>query len=699
MKKSKEKEIKKKIIILQKEIEAAKIDYFQNDDPLLSDSEYDSLIKRYKEFKKEYPSLFSNNDKTLNVGTVALSSFNKVEHSKPLLSLANAFNSSDVKNFDESIKRFLGMDLSSDIEYVAEPKIDGLSLSIRYEKGNLILASTRGDGKIGEDVTHNAKTISEIPHYISSAPDILEVRGEVYILKSDFEKLNQYQQLQNQKTFANPRNAAAGSLRQLDSNITKKRPLKFFAYTLGEISNNPVDNQKDLIDLLKKYGFKTTQDFYLCKNFNELNRVYLNFNQIKANLDYDVDGLVYKVNDFKLQKRLGARSSSPRWAIAHKFKPLESFTKILSIEIQVGRTGTLSPVAKLEPVEIGGVIVSSATLHNEDFIKGFDNNGNKIRGGVDIRVGDLVSVYRAGDVIPKIKSVSLSERSINSKEYIFPKFCPDCGNEVKKEKNESSIRRQAGLSCKSQVIERLKHFVSKQAFSIEGFAEKQLLQLYDLDWIKSPTDIFYLETKHGHNSKIPLKNLDNWGEKSADNLFKAIEKSKKIPLNKFIFSLGIRYVGEVVASMLAKYYVEWDIFYDKMKNLSQKNNSALDELVNIDGIGLKSVHELRLFFSNKVSLEITLELPKLIEIEKYQQKNISSPISDMSLVFTGTLETMSRSEAKSIAENMGAKVSSTISSNTNLLISGISSGSKLNRARDKGIKVITENEWLELIKK
>ena len=292
MKKSKEKEIKKKIIILQKEIEAAKIDYFQNDDPLLSDSEYDSLIKRYKEFKKEYPSQFFNNDKTLNVGTVALSSFNKVEHSKPLLSLANAFNSSDVKNFDESIKRFLGMDLSSDIEYVAEPKIDGLSLSIRYEKGNLILASTRGDGKIGEDVTHNAKTISEIPHYISSAPDILEVRGEVYILKSDFEKLNQYQQLQNQKTFANPRNAAAGSLRQLDSNITKKRPLKFFAYTLGEISNNPVDNQKDLIDLLKKYGFKTNQDFYLCKNFNELNRVYLNFNQIKANLDYDVDGLV-----------------------------------------------------------------------------------------------------------------------------------------------------------------------------------------------------------------------------------------------------------------------------------------------------------------------------------------------------------------------------------------------------------------------
>ena len=699
MKKSKEKEIKKKIIILQKEIEAAKIDYFQNDDPLLSDSEYDSLIKRYIEFKKEYPSLFSNNDKTLNVGTVALSSFNKVEHSKPLLSLANAFNSSDVKNFDESIKRFLGKDLLSDIEYVAEPKIDGLSLSIRYEKGNLILASTRGDGKIGEDVTHNAKTISEIPHYISSAPDILEVRGEVYILKSDFEKLNQYQQLQNQKTFANPRNAAAGSLRQLDSNITKKRPLKFFAYTLGEISNNPVDNQKDLIDLLKKYGFKTTQDFYLCKNFNELNRVYLNFNQIKANLDYDVDGLVYKVNDFKLQKRLGARSSSPRWAIAHKFKPLESFTKILSIEIQVGRTGTLSPVAKLEPVEIGGVIVSSATLHNEDFIKGFDNNGNKIRGGVDIRVGDLVSVYRAGDVIPKIKSVSLSERSINSKEYIFPKFCPDCGNEVKKEKNESSIRCHAGLSCKSQVIERLKHFVSKQAFSIEGFAEKQLLQLYDLDWIKSPTDIFYLETKHGHNSKIPLKNLDNWGEKSADNLFKAIEKSKKIPLNKFIFSLGIRYVGEVVASMLAKHYIEWDIFYDQMKNLSQKNNSAFDELVNIDGIGLKSVHELRLFFSNKVSLEITLELPKLIEIEKYQQKNISSPISDMSLVFTGTLETMSRSEAKSIAENMGAKVSSTISSNTNLLISGISSGSKLNRARDKGIKVITENEWLELIKK
>ncbi len=699
MKKNIEKEIKEKIIILQKEIEAAKKGYFQNDNPFLSDSEYDSLIERYKKFKKEYPLLLNNNDNTLGVGTAILSSFNKVEHSTPLLSLANAFSSSDVQNFDESIKRFLGKDLASDIEYVAEPKIDGLSLSIRYEKGNLFLASTRGDGKIGEDVTHNAKTISEIPHFIPSAPDILEVRGEVYILKSDFEKLNKYQQLQNKKTFANPRNAAAGSLRQLDSNITKKRPLKFFAYTLGEISNNPVDNQKDLIELLKKYGFKTNQDFYLCNNFKGLNRVYENFIKLKENLDYDVDGLVYKVNDFNLQKRLGARSSSPRWAIAHKFKPKESFTKILSIEIQVGRTGTLSPVAKLEPVEIGGVIVSSATLHNKDFIKGFDNNGHKIRGGVDIRVGDLVSVYRAGDVIPKIKSVSLSERSIDSKEYTFPKFCPDCGSNVKKENNESSIRCYAGLSCKSQVIERLKHFVSKKAFSIEGFAEKQILQLYDLHWIKSPTDIFYLEKKHGHNSDSPLKKLDNWGERSADKLFKSIDESKKIPLNKFIFSLGIRFIGEVVASILAKYYKEWELFYDKMKNLSQEKNPAFDELVNIDGIGLKCVNELKLFFSNKESLKITFELPKLIEIEKFQQKNVSSSISDMSLVFTGTLETMSRSEAKSIAEKMGAKVSSTISSNTNLLISGISSGSKLDKAREKGIKVITENEWLELIKK
>ena len=426
--------------------------------------------------------------------------------------------------------------------------------------------------------------------------------------------------------------------------------------------------------------------------------VYEDFNQKREKLDYDVDGLVYNVNDFSLQKRLGARSTSPRWAIAHKFKPVESFTKILSIEIQVGRTGTLSPVAKLDPVEIGGVMVSSATLHNEDFIKGFDSSGNKIREGVDIRVGDLVSIYRAGDVIPKIKSVSLSERGKDSTPYIFPKFCPDCGSIVRKE-NESSIRCYAGLSCKSQVIERIKHFVSKKAFSIDGFAEKQISQLYDLGWIQSPVDIFFLKKKHGHTSDLSIKSLDNWGEKSADKLFIAIEKSKKITLDKFIFSLGIRYVGEVVSSILAKYYEEWEVFCKKMENLSLKNSLSLEELLNIDGIGLKSVNELRLFFSNNESLKIIYELPKLIEIEKIQLKNIESSISNMSIVFTGTLETMSRSEAKSIAEKMGAKVSSTISSNTDLLISGDSAGSKLKKAKEKDIKVITENEWLDLIKK
>ena len=698
MKNLKEKEIRDKIIILQTEINKAKQDYFQNDNPYLSDNEYDSLVERYKRLIKEFPSMISENDKTLGIWTTVISSFNKVEHSSPLLSLANAFSSSDVENFDESIKRFLGKDLSSDIQYAVEPKIDGLSLSLRYNKGKLILASTRGDGKIGEDVTHNAKTISEIPRHISNAPDILEVRGEVYILKSDFIKLNQSQKMQNQKVFANPRNAAAGSLRQLNSEITASRPLRFFAYSLGEISHNLVDNQKDLIVLLQKYGFKTNEEFYFCNNLRELMAVYEDFNQKREKLDYDVDGLVYKVNDFSLQKRLGARSTSPRWAIAHKFKPEESFTKILSIEIQVGRTGTLSPVAKLDPVEIGGVMVSSATLHNEDFIKGFDSSGNKIREGVDIRVGDLVSIYRAGDVIPKIKSVSLSERGKDSTPYIFPKFCPDCGSIVRKE-NESSIRCYAGLSCKSQVIERIKHFVSKKAFSIDGFAEKQISQLYDLGWIQSPVDIFFLKKKHGHTSDLSIKSLDNWGEKSADKLFIAIEKSKKITLDKFIFSLGIRYVGEVVSSILAKYYEEWEVFCKKMENLSLKNNLALEELLNIDGIGLKSVNELRLFFSNNESLKIIHELPKFIEIEKFQLKNIQSSISNMSIVFTGTLETMSRSEAKSIAEKMGAKVSSTISSNTDLLISGDSAGSKLKKAKEKDIKVITENEWLDLIKK
>ena len=698
MKNSDKEEMMNKLTALAKEIELARKKYFQEDSPLLTDGEFDSLVARYKKLKKENPDLIPVNDPMIEVGSPPLSAFAKVKHDAPLLSLSNAFNQDDVIRFDESVKRFLGLQSSHELDYMAEPKIDGLSLALKYINGKLFTAATRGDGKIGEDVTRNAITICDIPKTISNAPDVFEVRGEVYILKSDFNKLNEFQRSKNEKIFANARNAAAGSLRQLNSEVTKNRPLRFFAYSLGTISYNFVPSQEQLMKVLSNFGFTVNADRRSCRGVNQLLQTYKHICNKRESLDYEVDGIVYKVNNFSYQERLGARSNSPRWAIAHKFPPEESFTKVLSIEIQVGRTGTLSPVAKLEPVEIGGVMVSSATLHNEDFIKGFDNAGNRIRDGIDIRVGDLVSVYRAGDVIPKVKSINLAERKTDSKPFIFPNCCPECGGKLTKKQNESVIRCHAGLSCRAQVLERMKHFVSKQGCSIEGLGEKQIISFYDLGWLSTPVDIFRLKLNHGKNSARPLEKLANWGKKSAENLFDSIDNSRDLGLERFINALGIRYVGEVVSLTLARYYETWPVFHKKMLNIARGKTDDFEELNNIDGIGLKSAEELRIYFESKETEKLVEQLLLEINITRSASRNVLSPVSGLAVVFTGSLEAMSRSEAKSFAEKMGAKVSNTISSKTSILICGSGAGSKLRKAKEIGIKVLTEDEWIKLVK-
>ena len=683
---------------LANEIELASKAYFSDNSPVLSDGEYDSLVKRFEKIKKEYPDLATGNDPSTRIGDTASSAFTKVEHNIRLLSLSNAFNQEDVLRFDESIKKFLGLELSDPIEYMAEPKIDGLSLALKYRNGHLVTAATRGDGKIGEDVTHNALTINDIPKKITNAPEFLEVRGEVYILKSDFIKLNNSQEAGGQKPFANARNAAAGSLRQIDSQVTKNRPLRFFAYSLDGIAYSLASSQKKLMSVLRDFGFIINRHSTFCIGVDDLIKAYEKISKRRDNLDYEIDGVVYKVNNFNYQERLGARTNSPRWAIAHKFVPDECFTKLLSIEIQVGRTGTLSPVAKLEPVEIGGVTVSSATLHNEDFIKGYDNSGKKIRNGIDIRIGDLVSVYRAGDVIPKVKSINLAERMKGSEPFVFPRFCPECGSKVEKLENESVNRCQAGLSCRAQVVERLKHFASKQCCSIEGFGEKQILNLYNLGWVSTPVDIFRLKSNHGQYAVEPLEELENWGRKSAENLFASIDKSRNLSLEKFINALGIRYVGEGVSLILARYYETWELFYKKMFKIVGGGTAELNELKSIDGIGSKSVEEMRLYFSENENQKLVEELSLEINVKRLISKNISGPISGLTIVFTGSLEGMSRSEAKSSAEKMGAKVSNAISSKTDILVCGLAAGSKLKRAKDIGVKVLTEREWLDYVK-
>lgn len=675
--------------------------YHGDDNPIMTDAEFDFLKKRNLEIELRFPEYKRSDSPTEKIGSLPSETFSKIKHSKKMFSLANAFKNSDLYDFDEQVRRFLNFGVADPLEYTVEPKIDGLSLSLRYEKGKLVFAATRGDGTTGENVTANALRISDIPRNLSTKIDILEVRGEVYMEHKDFETLNQNQGFLGKKIFANPRNAAAGSLRQLDPVITAERPLKFLAYAWGELAEPLDKTQFGAIKKLKDLGFKTNSHTKLCKNIDEALSHYSKLSKIRSELGYDIDGIVYKVDSLNLQSRLGFRSTTPRWAIAHKFPAEYSWTQLQSIDIQVGRTGALSPVARLKPVTVGGVVVSNATLHNQDYIEGRDNSGKEIRAGKDIRINDWVEVYRAGDVIPKISDVDLTRRLEDSTAYLFPSSCPECGSEAVRDEGDAVIRCTGGINCSAQAIEKLKHFVSRKAFDIEGLGGKQI-ELFFVDEtlsVKEPADIFTLELRD-QNNLTKLKERPGFGKKSATNLFDAIKKKKTIELSRFIFSLGIRHVGENVAKLLARHFLTWSKFVQAMSIAQNSESQEYLDLVAIDGIGIAVVNSLVSAFGvGKERNNIDRLVKHLVLLDEIFPDNDTSSLSGKTLVFTGTLEKMSRSEAKSLAENLGAKVSGAVSAKTDLVIAGPGAGSKIKKAEELEIEVLDETAWLNLIGK
>ena len=675
--------------------------YHGDDNPIMTDAEFDFLKKRNLEIELRFPEYKRSDSPTEKIGSLPSETFSKIKHSKKMFSLANAFKNSDLYDFDEQVRRFLNFGVADPLEYTVEPKIDGLSLSLRYEKGKLVFAATRGDGTTGENVTANALRISDIPRNLSTKIDILEVRGEVYMEHKDFETLNQNQGFLGKKIFANPRNAAAGSLRQLDPVITAERPLKFLAYAWGELAEPLDKTQFGAIKKLKDLGFKTNSHTKLCKNIDEALSHYNKLSKIRSELGYDIDGIVYKVDSLNLQSRLGFRSTTPRWAIAHKFPAEYSWTQLQSIDIQVGRTGALSPVARLKPVTVGGVVVSNATLHNQDYIEGRDNSGKEIRAGKDIRINDWVEVYRAGDVIPKISDVDLTRRLEDSTAYRFPSSCPECGSEAVRDEGDAVIRCTGGINCSAQAIEKLKHFVSRKAFDIEGLGGKQI-ELFFVDEtlsVKEPADIFTLELRD-QNNLTKLKERPGFGKKSATNLFDAIKKKKTIELSRFIFSLGIRHVGENVAKLLARHFLTWSKFVQAMSIAQNSESQEYLDLVAIDGIGIAVVNSLVSAFGvGKERNNIDRLVKHLVLVDEILPDNDTSSLSGKTLVFTGTLEKMSRSEAKSLAENLGAKVSGAVSAKTDLVIAGPGAGSKIRKAEELEIEVLDETAWLNLIGK
>ncbi|TCM83372.1 NAD-dependent DNA ligase LigA [Rhodovulum steppense] len=684
---------------LAHQIAQADAAYHLHDAPDISDAAYDALKRRNAEIEARFPALIRPDSPSARVGATPAEGFAKVRHERRMLSLENAFEPAEIAEFDARIRRYLGLGDDAPLIYTAEPKIDGLSLSLRYEGGRLVQAATRGDGETGENVTANARTLSDIPARIEGAPDILEVRGEVYMAHADFEALNTRQAEAGQKTFANPRNAAAGSLRQLDPAITASRPLGFFAYGWGALSAPLADTQKGAIDRLAEFGFPVNPLTALCDGPDALMAHYSAIEQRRATLGYDIDGVVYKVDDLALQDRLGFRSTTPRWAIAHKFPAELAWTRLERIEIQVGRTGALSPVARLMPVTVGGVVVSNATLHNEDYIAGRDSRGMAIRDGKDFREGDWVQVYRAGDVIPKLADVDLSRRPPDAAPYAFPTICPECGSDAIREEGDSVRRCTGGLICPAQAVERLKHFVSRNAFDIEGLGAKQVEMFYrdEVLPIREPADIFTLEARDRAN--IPkLRNREGWGEKSAANLFAAIQARRVIPLNRLIFALGIRHVGEVNADLLARNYLTWQAFEAAMTNATVGGGAEWEQLLSIDGVGQVLASSLVTAFHQPAERASINRLVAHLSVEPAQPRGqVDSPVAGKTVVFTGTLERMTRAEAKARAEALGAKVAGSVSKKTDLVVAGPGAGSKAKQAAELGIETIDEEAWLDLI--
>ncbi|MTI19155.1 NAD-dependent DNA ligase LigA [Rhodobacteraceae bacterium RKSG542] len=682
--------------------------YYRNDAPLISDGEYDELRRRNDALEKQFPELVTADSPSQRVGAAVGEGFGKITHRVPMLSLDNAFDDEDVRDFIGKVRRFLRYDpLMGALVVTAEPKIDGLSLAIRYENGKLVHAVTRGDGTEGENVTANALTISDIPKELpAGVPDVVEVRGEVYMSHADFAALNERMIANGGKPFANPRNAAAGSLRQLNSAITASRPLKFFAYAWGEMSEMPATTQMEMVETFAKWGFVINPLMKRCQSVEELIAVYHHIEENRATLGYDIDGVVYKIDRLDLQERLGFVSRSPRWAIAHKFPAQRAFTILREIEIQVGRTGALTPVAKLEPVTVGGVVVSNATLHNEDYVKGIGQDGKPIRGGKDLRAGDTVIIQRAGDVIPQIVDVDLEKRPEDSVPFEFPQVCPACGSHAVREENTKTGRMDAvrrctgGLICPAQAVEKLKHFVSRGALDIEGLGDKQVETFYELSLeeggIRTPADIFTLRERDS-KALVKLRNREGWGAVSARNLFDAIDARREMDLFRFIFGLGIRHVGEGNAKLLARAYGSWQAFYEAMVKACDHDSEAFRDLNDIDGIGMTVALALTDFFGEQHNIEQLDKLMKEVNPRSVVVADTSaSPVAGQTIVFTGSLVRLSRDEAKAQAEMFGAKVSGSVSKKTDLVVAGPKAGSKLTKAQELGIKVISEDDWFDL---
>ncbi|MEM7236297.1 MAG: NAD-dependent DNA ligase LigA [Pseudomonadota bacterium] len=693
-------EAKSEIADLSQRIRRLNDAYFRDDTPAASDADYDSLKRRLVALETAFADYADPDSPTKKVGAAPSEGFAKVRHRVPMLSLGNAFNPSDVEDFATRVRRFLRLDDDAQLALVAEPKIDGLSLSVRYLRGELVEAATRGDGAEGENVTENALTIADLPARLDGdVPEIFEVRGEVYMSHEDFAALNEAQQAAGAKTFANPRNAAAGSLRQLDPAITATRPLKFFAYTWGEVSALPGETQGDVLTALESWGLSVNPMTQRHLSVADALAHYTQISDARPTLGYDIDGVVYKVDRLDWQRRLGFRSTTPRWAIAHKFPAEVATTTLRSIDIQVGRTGALSPVARLDPVTVGGVVVSNATLHNEDYITGIGGDGLPIREGRDLRVGDVVTVYRAGDVIPKIMDVDPTKRPAGSTRYVFPEICPSCGSPARRERDEAVRRCTGMLICPAQAVERLKHFVSRHAFDIDGLGTKQIETFWELGWIKEPADIFRLNERYGdQGTEIKrLSKLEGWGEKSADNLFAAIDERRRIPLDRLIFGLGIRHVGETTARLLARVHGSWDVFEDILAE-ARENTEARERLLAIDGIGDVVADAAIMFFSAPGNRDVVSRLLSHLDPQTVEAPNSDgSPVAGKTVVFTGTLEQMSRAEAKARAEALGAKVSGSVSAKTDIVVAGPGAGSKLKKAQDLGLMTLNEDEWLAFI--
>ena len=685
--------------------------YHGKDEPEISDADYDALKRRNDAIEAQFPQLVRTDSPSQRVGAAPAGIFAQVVHARPMLSLDNTFSDEDVQDFVSSVYRFLGQLPDDSIAFTAEPKIDGLSMSLRYEGRKLVTAATRGDGTTGENVTANIRTIKEIPTELPpDAPDVVEVRGEVYMAKSDFMALNVQMEAEGKQTYVNPRNTASGSLRQLDPKVTASRNLRFFAYAWGEMSEMPADTQWGMVQVFERWGFPVNPLTRRLSSVADIIAHYRDIGLKRADLDYDIDGVVYKVDRLDLQGRLGFRSRSPRWATAHKFPAEQAFTTIEAIDIQVGRTGALTPVARLTPVTVGGVVVTNATLHNADYIEGIGNSGQRIREDEhDIRIGDTVIVQRAGDVIPQVLDVVLEKRPAAAAKYVFPTKCPVCGSHAVRERNEktgkldSVTRCTGGFVCRAQAVEHIKHFVSRNAFDIEGLGTKQVDFFFESEdpslMIRTAPDIFTLKARQ-EQSLTKLENIDGFGWVSVRKLFEAIDARREIALSRFIFALGIRHVGETTAKLLARSYGSYAAFAEAMQAAAPKFGDGWNELNNIEGIGEVVAASIVEFFKEPRNLEVVERLLREVSPLDAEAPVVSdSPVVGKTVVFTGSLERFTRDEAKARAEGLGAKVAGSVSKKTDYVVAGPGAGSKLDKARELGVAVMTEDEWLALIGK